>query len=255
MNNEELRSILKKEEECANISGWDFSHIDGKYVQFDQDLPWSYENTVKSYLQDNLKLLDIDTGGGELLLTYHHPYSMTSATESYPPSVKLCEEKLLPLGIDFHEASNYSSLPFEDDTFDIVLNRHGSYDPVEIKRILKKGGFFITQQVGGQNHYELIKLLCPNSKHKYFDHNLKNELKKFNDAQLNVIKSDECFFNSEFYDLGAIVWFARVLKDDQFIGFSVDSNFNQILEAQELLKKDGKITATCHRFFIIAQKN
>ena len=136
MDNIELKSILKKEEECANISGWDFSHIEGKYVQFDQELPWNYEETVKSYLKDNLKLLDIDTGGGELLLTFHHPYSMTSATESYPPSVKLCEEKLVPLGIDFHEASNYSSLPFEDETFDIVLNRHGSFDPVEIKRII-----------------------------------------------------------------------------------------------------------------------
>lgn len=254
MDYDELKSILKKEEESANICGWDFSHIDGKYVQFDQDLPWSYEKTVKSYLKDNLRLLDIDTGGGELLLTYNHPYSMTSATESYPPSVDLCKKKLLPLGIDFHEASNYSSLPFDNETFDIVLNRHGSYDPIEIKRILKKGGFFITQQVGGQNHHELIKLLCPNSKHKYFNHNLKNELKKIQDAGLEIVQSNECFFKSEFYDLGAIVWFARVLRDDQFIGFSVDSNFQQILEAQDIFKRDGKITATCHRFFIIAKK-
>lgn len=255
MNQDELRNILKKEEENANISGWDFSHIEGKYVQYDENLPWNYESIVKSYLKDNNNLLDIDTGGGELLLTYHHPYSKTSATESYPQSVDLCKKKLLPLGIDFREAPDYSHMPFNDETFDIILNRHGSYDANEIKRMLKKDGIFITQQVGGKNHHELISLLCPNSKHKYYDHDLKNELEKIQKAGLNVIQSNESFFDSEFYDLGAIVWFARVLRDDQFIGFSVDSNFDQLLKAQNILNENGKITTTCHRFFIVAQKN
>ena len=43
----------------------------------------------------------LDTGGGEFLLSLHHPFQNTSATEGYPPNVQLCKETLLPLGIDF----------------------------------------------------------------------------------------------------------------------------------------------------------
>lgn len=42
----------------------------------------------------NKKLLDIDTGGGEFLLSLGNPYDMTSATEAYPPNVRLCKKHL-----------------------------------------------------------------------------------------------------------------------------------------------------------------
>lgn len=35
------------------------------------------------------------------------------------------KKKLLPLGIDFREADVLKQLPFSDETFDIVINRHG----------------------------------------------------------------------------------------------------------------------------------
>lgn len=253
MNYDELKAKLKEEEEAAKISGWDFSHIDGKCKEYDENMTWNYPETVRKYLKDDSKILDIDTGGGEMLLKFHHPYSLTSATESYPPSVKLCKEKLLPLGIDFHEASDYSSLPFENDTFDIVLNRHGSYDPVEVKRVLKPGGIFITQQVGGKNNHELRKFLCPNGKYNYADHDLQHELPKVQKAGFRILQSDECLFKCEFYDLGALVWYAKVINHE-FDGFSVDTNFEQILTARDILKRDGKITTKYHRFLIVAQK-
>ena len=39
------------------------------------------------------------TGGGELLLSFNHPYDKTSVTEGYEPNIKLCQEVLSPLGI------------------------------------------------------------------------------------------------------------------------------------------------------------
>ena len=38
----------------------------------------------------------------------------------------------------------------------MVINRHGDLNPEEIFRVLK----FITQQVGAENDWELVKLLC-----------------------------------------------------------------------------------------------
>ncbi len=43
-------------------------------------------------------------------------------------------------------------LPYEANFFDIVINRHESYDLSELKRVLKPNGLIITQQVGGGNN-------------------------------------------------------------------------------------------------------
>ena len=100
MKEKELIDIWKKEESVAHIHGWDFSHIEGRYTE-ETDLPWNYQNIILDYLNPEMKLLDIDTGGGEFLLSLRHPYVKTSATEAYPPNIQLCRETLLPLGIDF----------------------------------------------------------------------------------------------------------------------------------------------------------
>ena len=41
MNTNELIKHWKAEEEIAHIHGWDFSHIEGRYMEED-DLPWDY---------------------------------------------------------------------------------------------------------------------------------------------------------------------------------------------------------------------
>ena len=111
-------------------------------------MPWDYGRIVRGYLKRHTRLLDIDTGGGEILLSFRHPYEYTSATEGYPPNVDLCKQVFLPLGIDFREAGDVSRLPFEDRSFDLVINRHGDFDAGELYRVLKPGGAFVTQQVG-----------------------------------------------------------------------------------------------------------
>ena len=65
-----LKSWLQ-EEELAHIHGWDFSHLTGRYEE-EGDLPWSYEQVVRNYLTPEKKILDIDTGGGEFLLSLNH---------------------------------------------------------------------------------------------------------------------------------------------------------------------------------------
>ena len=77
MKEKELIDIWKREESVAHIHGWDFSHIEGRYTE-ETDLPWNYQNIILDYLKPEMKLLDIDTGGGEFLLSLRHPYVKTS---------------------------------------------------------------------------------------------------------------------------------------------------------------------------------
>lgn len=63
MNPEELVSHWKAEERIARIPGWDFSHIHDKYTE-EEDLSWDYREAILRYLRPEMRLLDIDTGGG-----------------------------------------------------------------------------------------------------------------------------------------------------------------------------------------------
>lgn len=65
MNRENLIDEWLAEERAAHIHGWDFSRIDGKFDE-ERDLPWNYENLIKQHLSPDVKLLDIDTGGGRI---------------------------------------------------------------------------------------------------------------------------------------------------------------------------------------------
>ena len=148
------------EEAIAHIHGWDFSHINDRYTE-ECDLPWDYRAEALDALRPDSRILDLDTGGGEFLLSLGHPLSLTAATEHFAPNVELCRQTLLPLGVDFRDAAADGPLPFPDGCFDLVLNRHGSFDPREVFRVLRPGGVFLTQQVGEHNDRELVEMLLP----------------------------------------------------------------------------------------------
>lgn len=252
MDIDKLKESCLKEEEIAHIKGWNFSHIRDRYDEED-DIPWDYKSVILSYLKDDMKLLDYDTGGGEFLLSLSHPYKNTSATEGYPPNVLLCKEKLLPLGIDFRECNDCSSLPYEDESFDIYINRHGDFDPKEAFRVLKKGGLFITQQVGGENDRDLVLRVLPNSKAPFHDMKLDIQKKRFIDSGFKIIDAKEHFGSIKFYDTSAFVWFARIIEWE-FEGFSVEKCFPELIKIEEEIESKGYIEGTTHRYLIVAKK-
>ena len=254
MNNKEtLLNIWLHEEEIAHIHGWDFSHIRGKYAE-EHDLPWDYREIVKHYLQPEMKLLDMDTGGGEFLLSLNHPYNNLAATENYPPNVELCKRKLLPLGINFQKADGNSMLPFDEQRFDIVINRHGNFNPKEIGRVLKNGGIFITQQVGAENDRELVELLLNEMPEIPFPNQyLGIAQTAFEDAGFSIIKAEEAFRPIKFWDVGALVWFAHIIEWE-FPNFCVRDCLENLYHAQEILEQKGVIEGTTHRFLLVAKK-
>ena len=252
MNIQDLKAIWLKEEKAAHIHGWDFSHISGRCDE-GTDLPWDYKQVIKQYLRDDMNILDYDTGGGEFLLSLHHPYDKTSATEGYPPNVELCKETLLPLGIDFKACDDSSNIPFPDESFDLILNRHGDFDAKELYRLLKKGGMFITQQVGEDNDRDLVEMVLPNTGKPFPHMNLKEQKEAFESAGFQIVEEGEAYRPIRFYDVGAFVWFARIIEWE-FPDFSVDRCFEQLLTMQRMIEDTGKVEGTTHRYLIVAKK-
>ena len=252
MNEAELISAWKHEESIAHIHGWDFSHLAGRYTE-ETDLPWDYQGIILDSLTPDMKLLDVDTGGGEFLLSLHHPYANTSAAESYPPNVQLCKETLLPLGIDFHAGDGRDALPFADASFDRIINRHGDFNVQDIRRMLKDGGRFITEQVGAENDRELVELLLGQTPLLFQEQYLETARRKFCDAGFTILDAQECWRPIKFYDVGALVWFARIIEWE-FPGFSVERCRDRLLRAQELLERNGCIEGRIHRFLLVCEK-
>ncbi len=253
MDREAYLRLWLQEEEAAHIHGWDFSHINGKYDE-ERDLPWNYRELVQQHLKPEMKLLDIDTGGGEFLLSLGHPYGNLAATENYQPNVELCEKVLSPLGVDFKQADGEGRLPFCGQSFNQIINRHGNFNPGEIWRLLKDGGIFITEQVGAENDRELVELLLDDVPELPFPNQyLDIAAKGFQELGFAIRKAQEAFRPIKFWDVGALVWFARVIPWE-FSNFSVKSCLDNLYHAQELLEREGVIEGKIHRFLLVVEK-
>ena len=252
MNRDALIRLWKEEEEAAHICGWDFSHIAECHEEVGA-LSWDYREEILARLRPQMRILDMDTGGGEFLLSLGHPWENTAATENYAPNVALCRERLLPLGVDFRQAAGSGYLPFEANTFDLVLNRHGDFDPEQIFRVLKPGGLFITQQVGAENDRELVELLCGAAPLPFPEQYPGPVAERFRRAGFRILDCRESFRPIRFYDVGALVWFARIISWE-FIGFSVERDLDRLFCAQAQLEQTGCLSANTHRFFLIAEK-
>ncbi len=248
-------NTLKKRwivEESKEFKGWDFSYLEGRWE--DEELPWDYEKIVCQHLKKDNKLLDMGTGGGELLLSLQHPHINTSVTEAWEPNLKLCKETLEPLGVTVRQVFSDNKLPFDDNTFDIIINRHEDYDANEVKRTLKADGIFITQQVGGKNNNELSRFLIPGFKSDVLDFELSKEVNRFKELDFTILYENEYFPYVKFFDIGALVYFAKIIVWE-FPGFSVERCFNQLCELEWKIKKNGYLETLEHRFIIAARNN
>lgn len=138
------------------FSGWDFSILANRW----QEAPtsWDYPEIVRSHIKPEYAMLDMDTGGGEVLSSFMPLPQNTYATEGYVPNVPVAKNRLEPLGVKIVQVWGNDIPPFADGSFDLVINRHGSFLAHELQRILKPGGLFITQQVGGENNFKLNQL-------------------------------------------------------------------------------------------------
>jgi len=147
--------------ERTPFSGWNFEYITKTHRMIEAPRDWNYHTVIQSYMHNAETMLDMGTGGGEALAQLTPLPLHTFATEQYPPNVIIAREKLEPLGvkvieIDGAKYPDNEILPFDDGYFNLVINRHESYNVEELSRIIKNKGIFISQQVGVRNLEKLV---------------------------------------------------------------------------------------------------
>jgi SAM-dependent methyltransferase len=206
----------------APFEGWDFSWLEGR--GHENLPPWDYRHEAAGALRTATTALDIDTGGGEVLASLPSPL-FTVATEGYPPNVPVAARRLALLGVHVVAAGSApdnvdqsttvtpaslgTHLPFADHTFDVVVNRHASYWPVELARVLHSGGTFLTQQrsVGGpalEREFGHAPQHRPPFTLAYATEQLEAE-------RFEIARAQEVETPMRFADVGALVYYLRAV--------------------------------------------
>jgi SAM-dependent methyltransferase len=147
---------LVSEAAAADVSGWDFSWLDGRATE--ERPSWGYQRLLAERLAEASSALDIQTGGGEVLGGVPKFPPTMAATESWPPNVQLATARLHPRGVVVVADHDEPPLPFGDDAFDLVTSRHpATIWWAEIARVLKPGGAYFAQHVGPRSNAELYE--------------------------------------------------------------------------------------------------
>ncbi|MDR2807444.1 MAG: class I SAM-dependent methyltransferase [Spirochaetaceae bacterium] len=215
-------------------------------------LPWDYKNIVEKYFPGKETLLDMETGGGEFLVSLRNLPKNVYATESYEPNISIAKKRLKEKNIILKSIGEDGVIPFTDEYFDIIINRHGSYEIKELKRTLKKEGIFITQQVGGLNGID-INMVFETKTIEYVNWCMIKNIEMFEDNGMEILESGEKTGKMKFNDIGAFVYYLKCIPW-QVEDFSINKYYRKLKIINQIIEKDGYINFIMHRFYIIIKK-
>ena len=231
--------------------GWDFSFIAKRYVE--DPTSWDYRQKVLAKFSQVDTLVDLGTGGGEFLATLKPLPPNTRATEAYPPNLPIARARLEPLRVQIVETELLADLPFESASFELVIDRHECFSADEIYRILRPGGTFMTEQVGGRNNLRLNELLQEQVDHKFMAWNLTEAVRQLEEAGFEIIEQREEFPESVFYDIGAVVYYLKAITW-QIPDFTAAKYYDRLQALHNLIQSTGGLALKSHRFYIEARK-
>jgi SAM-dependent methyltransferase len=234
---------------AAPFEGWDFAYLNGRVTEAEPG--WDYVALARAAVSGSHDILDVATGGGELLSTLGPFPGRVTASEGYVPNIAVARRRLAPLGIAVVQANTASGMPFEDAAFDLVINRHGGFRPEEMHRVLKPGGVFLSQQVGGDNLADLAADF--GARQMWPDNTLARIAERFRGLGCTVTRAEEWRGPVTFADVGAIVYF---LKAVPWVveGFDVTRHL-AVLEELERRRAAGRpLQFTYSRFLIEVEK-
>jgi SAM-dependent methyltransferase len=244
---------LWKEEEKQPFTGWDFSYLDGRMIE--GQAPWSYSTRAAELMRLCSSVIDLDTGGGERFLKLHEFWpKKVVATENYPPNFRLASERLAPFGVLVYdvELTENGLMPFANAEFDLILNRHGSFNPQEVARILAPGGTFLTQQIHGMWADDLLAVF--GAKPQWPDATPEKYIPQLISAGLALVDIQNWSGQLSFVDVGAVVYYLRAVPW-LVPGFSVETHLQSLFTLQHRLEQGEGLDFTARKYLIEAHKN
>lgn len=239
------------------VDGWDFSWLEGRATE--ERPSWGYTRMLAERIPGATAVLDVQTGGGEVfaevLAKLPHRPPVLAASEGWPANLDLARQRLGAFAVDVRRASERDDLPFEPDTFDLVVSRH----PIalrwdEIARVLRPSGTYLSQGVGDGTNRELaIEMMGEDTPRQDRKLGWRNAEAGALAAGLEVVDLRHEDLRIEFFDVGAIVYFLRkviwTVPD-----FTVERYRAKLAELDERIQTGGPIVSYSRRYLIEARK-
>ncbi len=235
--------------------GWDFSRLDEALIS---DNPWwDFESDCLHALRDScIGALDLGTGGGERLSALLESLSRESArlplvvaTEGWPPNVPVARAQLAPrhVAVLQYDSDAGDVLGLPDQSQDLVMSRHESYDAAEVARVLAPGGRFLTQQVDGFDAPQIHEWF--GSEYTHPDVTVEAHAEALREAGMRIDQVDSWEGSMQFKDAVALVTYIGLVPWDA-PDFTVQAHAQRLQE----LNAAAPITVTQRRFRISATK-
>ncbi|WP_336221084.1 class I SAM-dependent methyltransferase [Citrobacter amalonaticus] len=243
---------LIKEAEDADVQGWGFSWLEGRATE--ERPPWGYAKQLAQRLAKVNSALDLDTGGGEVLNEAPQFPPKMFATEAWLPNVKKAEALLSPRGVKIINTSDMSTLPFRDESFELITSRHPvKVDWAEIYRLLQPGGHYFAQHVGPASAFELIEYFLGPLPYERTLRDPEVEAEEAKAAGLKIVDLQSVRCRMEFFDVGAIIWILR--KCVWWVpDFSVAKYHTELKKLDEQMRAGKPFVAWSSRHLIEIQK-
>lgn len=241
-----------KREQAQPFTGWDFSYLNGRMIE--DQAPWSYSARAADLMKQSSAVIDLGTGGGERLLTLREYWpNKVVVTEDYPPNFKLATERLSPYGVTVVNVSltDDDPMPFANGEFDLVFNRHSSFNSKEIARILAAGGTFLTQQIHGLWAEDLLAAF--EAQPQWPDATPEKYLPRLQSVKLHLVDLQEWSGRLTFTDVGAIVYYLKAVPW-LVSGFSVETHLKYLLRLQERLDGGEELSFSARKYLIEVRK-
>lgn len=251
LKDQSFQSYLKDIEKP--FSGWDFSHITETGRVSSSLLSWSYGSMVLPLIQTSTAMLDMGTDGGEFLSKLQPFPEKVYATEGYPPNVPVAIERLEPLSVEVYQIGEDDLLPFNDNQFDLIINKHESYSPSEVRRVLTDNGVFVTQQVGGADYVDINHALGAPVNDEFSHWELAYAEKELRENGFEVLEAKEEFPIQRFYDIGALLYYLKAIPW-QVPDFKSEYYIAQLYKIHEMIQLKGYFDVKQHRFILKARK-
>jgi SAM-dependent methyltransferase len=235
-------------ERARAFSGWSFPEM--RVRPLEDGPPWDYEALVREHAADASSALDLGTGGGEFVARIRDNLpTRTVVTEEWEVNAPVARARLAPLGVHVVRCRSLP-LPFADETFDLVFDRHEELEPAEVARVLPPGGSVVTQQVGRTNWQELQ----PHFPRMTDFGDIRGEYGRgFAAAGLIVVRSEAHDYRVAYESLGDIVFMLHVTPWT-IPDFDVERDIDALLALEERCTTSDGLVMTWSRFLLIADK-
>ena len=242
------------------FSGWDFSPIATR--RREGTPPWDYAALLRERIRPDTTLVDLGTGGGEFLASLAPLPRNSFATEGYPPNLPVAQRRLAPLGVRVLPVGADLRIPLPDRSVDLVADRHEAFSAPEVFRVLRPGGWFLTQQVGSENHRELLEELGPpetsaDGAHRDPPTNRVGNVTELADeiatSGLEVRDRREAMYSTEFLDVGAVAFYLRAIPWE-VPEFSLERYRAPLHRIDREIQRTGSFRVTDHRLLVVAQR-